>query len=268
VADNEARYLNKQTGVHFSIEFLGYTKLSKTLGGPICFEINYFRPSFFALEADLELTALVQALDLVVNDPQMEGMGTGDYDSALFFRGWRFGNRFTHKQVIELEGHTRHFTLPTAKLVGLWRWTLERPRLQRQVGPAIYVPEMMILNVNGHAATAVGWKDGLPFWTPRADYLLVDRRALAPRFLAWTRTRLVLVPWKVVAPLLAAHGETMQDGSIRTTYDKPPKAVVDFLRRLKPTEKPRQRLHPIDVMDDEMIMGQFEAVRVVDDGPL
>lgn len=261
VIENEARYLNKETGVDFGIEFIGYTKESKDLGGPICFEINYFRPSFFALEADLELSDLVEMFDLVVVDSQIEGMGEGDYDSAGFLRGWRYGNRLAHAQVIERTGRANHFTLPTAKLERAWRWNYERPRLQQQAGDQLYVPDIMVLDLNGHAVTAVPWKDGLPFRTPPADYLLAIRERLKPRLFGFSPRDQRLVPWQQAAPLLADHGEALEDGSIQTRYDQPPKPVIDFVRRLKPSDNPRARIPLGEVMDEELILGQFTVER-------
>jgi len=49
--------------------------LDETLDYPIAFNLNYYRPSFFVLEAEPEVTALVRQFGLVVMDPQMQGMG-------------------------------------------------------------------------------------------------------------------------------------------------------------------------------------------------
>ena len=59
---------------------------------PVAFNVNYFRPSYFILEAESEIMAFVKHFDLLVSDPQCEGMGQGEYDAAKLVRGWNFGN--------------------------------------------------------------------------------------------------------------------------------------------------------------------------------
>ena len=51
--------------------------------------MNFFRPSFFALEAEPELTLVVKEFDFTVLDPQTDGMGKGEYEPSRFL-SWKF----------------------------------------------------------------------------------------------------------------------------------------------------------------------------------
>src|ERR1700724_897380 len=82
---NRMNYQNADTGVAFSIEHAVRSKLfgaGKVDGARL--EVNYFRPSFFGLESEIELGALLSRFTAKIDDPQMEGMGHGPYSEAGF----------------------------------------------------------------------------------------------------------------------------------------------------------------------------------------
>lgn len=56
------------------------------------FEVNYNRPNFFGLEAEIELSAFVTEFQPRIHDPQMRGMGDGPYFGEGFLSGWNFWN--------------------------------------------------------------------------------------------------------------------------------------------------------------------------------
>src|SRR5262249_46246164 len=96
-------YSNSDTGVYFhftwyesdSSEETPKSKKDHSRSQPsIHFNMNFYRPHFFGLEAAQILTPFVKHFDLVVNDPQAEGMGQGDFTEEGFLRGWNAGNRF------------------------------------------------------------------------------------------------------------------------------------------------------------------------------
>src|SRR5947209_13417532 len=86
---NEIRYSNRDTGVYFHL-----TWYDGSAGGDgyrsrpyVHFNVNYFRPHTFALEAARVLGPLVKRFDLVVDDRQTDGMGQGEYSEEGFLRG-------------------------------------------------------------------------------------------------------------------------------------------------------------------------------------
>src|ERR1700743_190727 len=74
---NEARYGNEKTGVNFWFTFrLGRDLLFRKVVKSAEFEVNFFRPSFFGLEAEIELSAFIAMFRPRIFDPQIDGMRT------------------------------------------------------------------------------------------------------------------------------------------------------------------------------------------------
>src|SRR5438552_15954103 len=72
VSGTDAGYFNEDTGVYFSFSYEDQQECIAS------FDINYWRPSFFALEAAPEIESFASHFDLIVDDPQRkEGMGKG-----------------------------------------------------------------------------------------------------------------------------------------------------------------------------------------------
>src|ERR1700730_6251038 len=92
---SQIAYQNPDTAVGFFIHYQpskGFLARKKI--GAARVEINYCRPSYFGIEAEIELSALVGALAPKIDDPQINGMGQGPYSREGFLSGWNFGNEF------------------------------------------------------------------------------------------------------------------------------------------------------------------------------
>ena len=103
VQNQQAWYQNEDTGVYFSFEMRAPDEGEEddpAAAYPVSFNMNFFRPSFFALEAEPEFSRVVSDLDLVVLDPQNDGMGEGNFDPARFVSGWRKGNEFGYSAIL------------------------------------------------------------------------------------------------------------------------------------------------------------------------
>ena len=85
VVRDEISYENPDTGVYFFIR-LGCARnvLFQRKAVSAEFEVNYIRPSFFGIEAERELSALVAAFQPRIEDAQMKGMGDGPYSREGF----------------------------------------------------------------------------------------------------------------------------------------------------------------------------------------
>ena len=120
VQNQQAWYQDEDTGVYFSFEMRAPDEGEEddpAAAYPVSFNMNFFRPSFFALEAEPELSRVVSDLDLVVLDPQNDGMGEGNFDPARFVSGWRKGNEFGYSAILrEPSGQTNIVSMPTDKL--------------------------------------------------------------------------------------------------------------------------------------------------------
>ena len=83
VENKQAWYQNEESGVYFAFEYADADERDGPHPYRFSFTINFFRPSYFILEAEPEVTALVDRFDFLVSDPQTKGMGDGVYAPEL-----------------------------------------------------------------------------------------------------------------------------------------------------------------------------------------
>ena|ERR1700733_2766092 len=112
--DNCAFYNNEKTGVGFmfayekekpdlaamGIIFEGFDELPESdeddIPYPlIAFNINYSRPRSFIIEAEPEVSALIQHFVFATDDPQTNGMGRDNYSPSGLIDGWTYCNEAT-----------------------------------------------------------------------------------------------------------------------------------------------------------------------------
>ena len=219
------------------------------------FELNYFRPPFFGLEAADEVAAFVAAFDLVVDDPQVGGMGRGELDREGFLAGWNLGNRMAHALIPREHGAGARFAAyPEAGLLAAWRWNRDRRRRQEAVGNGVFVPRISWVDVDGEPRTGAVWPDALPTVLPEVDLVIVGRQELAPRRFLLRRPDIVPVPWRQLAPLLAAYPAGAEPLPHRELLaDPPPAELVAFVRDL-PSHRGRvQALPAHQVLSAELL---------------
>lgn len=214
LTENQAWYRNEDTGVYLLFEWDSDPEQDfdeESAGSfPVSFNINYFRPHIFGLEAEPELTAFIAHFDLSIFDSQLDGMSEGPYSGEGFLKGWNVGNRFAAGVMAEKSGDNT-LTLPEAELTRTWRWNFEREKLQGRLGPNVFVPKIMFMNQDGVVKSLATWVDGIPLALPRVDMIVLAREELAPRhFFFFRRTGLALVPWEEAGSVLEAFRH--QDG--------------------------------------------------------
>ncbi len=171
--DNQAWYENETTGVYFSFEFQDEDDFNEEEYYPIIFNINFFRPSYFALEAEPEVSAFINKFSMTVDDPQNHGMGKGEYNSDKFFEGWSCGNDFAYKAI--LEDYPDVITLPQKQLHKAWEWNYKSHLLQETVTDDVFVPHILFLKYKNIPVSAVVWPDAIPSIIPPVDILLIER---------------------------------------------------------------------------------------------
>ena len=115
----------------------------------------------FGLEAARELEAVAAALPLLVDDPQIGGMGRGAFTSEGFLGGWNAGNLIgaPRAAVEPARGSTsrsRTTRFRSAVLERIWRWNHDRERLQGALGD-VFVPRISFLQQDGRVQTFVVW---------------------------------------------------------------------------------------------------------------
>src|SRR5262249_15239827 len=129
VNSGHAFYENEDTGVYFSFDLTEDDSEDST-SSHASFNLNYYRPHFFGLEAAPAVAAFVERCRLHVEDPQVNGMGTGPFTSEGFLKGWNAGNLFGYQALQDSGRIPPAYT--TAGLEQAWKWNVHRTKLQNQ----------------------------------------------------------------------------------------------------------------------------------------
>ncbi|MBV8393334.1 MAG: hypothetical protein JOY81_09160 [Alphaproteobacteria bacterium] len=232
VESRQAIYGNEDTGVYFVIEL----NESADNGHDAAFSLNYLRPSFFVREAEPEVTALVRHFDFVVTDPQIDGMGEDRYDEGGLIDSWMRSNVISVRAVLEKPSEQKTLpTLPTDRLIDIWRWNLGRKALQASLGENVFVPRIFFVRADGRVQTIFAWTDGIPTLLPRTDLVLVFRKELAPWRLFWQQPPdQALLSWADTEALVSPHVTPHTSGALLLFYKRRPKAIAAKLDGLTP----------------------------------
>ncbi len=243
-------YKNEDTGVYFSFEFQEPDQADL----PVALNINFFRPSYFILEAEPEVTDFVRHFDLLVSDPQMHGMGEGEYQTDLLISGWNHGNEFAYSKLTnEVSQRDNISSFASDKLFRIWTWNRSRKKLQRQVGDSKFVPRIIFIRIDQQIFSAAVWPDGIPALIPPVDYLIVPRKEMAPKQLFRRIEDRVLLTWADAHPLLESHGSRTYGDAIGLDYDRPPKEVAAFVEALLNDGRQFNGVSADQVLDRELV---------------
>ncbi|WP_394825758.1 hypothetical protein [Pendulispora albinea] len=181
----QAGYENEATGVYFQFDFEAVDHdpdAPPVL--PIAFNMNFFRPHVFALEAEPEVAAFVRHFDLGVEDPQ-SAIPSADYDTEGFLRGWDKGNRAAYRIMIgdgarpPRQGNDASlWTLPSADIARTWRWNFGKGALAERMDReliACFVPTILYLRSDmapGRVLRAVAWDGSCGILLPEVDLVV------------------------------------------------------------------------------------------------
>lgn len=259
----QAWYGNDDTGVYFSLEWGGSeVEPDADAANPeagfdqvASFNLNYFRPHYFGLEAAPELAAFVAGLDLLVDDPQMSGMGRGEFSIAGFLAGWNVGNQFGYDAIVSQHGDTATLhAKPTLELESCWRWNQARASLQAEVGESAFVPRIVFMTLGGAVRSGAVWGDAIPAILPAVDVLLIPRKEHAPRRFLMRAQDLACVPWVAAIPTLSGFPARDEPAKhYRLLYENAPAAVSSFVRGLSPTVEKPEILSNDKVLNAELL---------------
>jgi hypothetical protein len=249
--ESQAWYQNESTGVYFVFDFQEEEQ-DEEAHFPVAFNMNYFRPTFFANEAEPEVKEFITRFDLVVYDPQTNGMGSGDFDAEKFRSGWLHGNEFGYQAI--LKDHPDVFSLPTQKLEDVWYWNINKDSLQEKMEYDVFVPSIMVLKHENKVLTACVWPDAIPSVIPPVDILLIGRKELAPRKLFRKIEDMAISTWDAVEPLLNKHKKEMQGSAYCLFYYDVPTEIKAYIKQLKNIEvSSLERLSVDQVLNAELV---------------
>lgn len=130
-------YENTVTGVYFT---LGRQDDSLALN------LNYCRPTFFALECFEVLADLAKQYPLEASDPQGDGEPQA-FNAEKLVASWRKGNGFACKAMTQLKKELLY--LEETKATELWRYLRAYPRLKKEYDDEIFVPQVLVVEHKG-----------------------------------------------------------------------------------------------------------------------
>ena len=253
----QAVYENSDTDVYFLFEQSDGSQAdedSDSEAFAAAFNINYFRPSVFGLEAEPEVAAFVRAFNLTVVDPQEGGMGEGEYSSEGFLRGWNAGNAFAFRAFVsDPNGLKPVKSAPQRQVQRVWAWNFGRAALQQKLGEDRFVPAIFFFEHANGIATYSVWPDGCPIAVPDVDYFYVMRNELAPRRFLRRKEDWALLAWKDAAPVFSRHREKRSDRLFVLDYDSPPADVRKFVTGLPRLDGNLKGVYSSEVLDQELV---------------
>lgn len=267
---SQAWYSNEDTGVYFSFEFDLRTvppddwaefadddgTIEEWFPSIASFNINYNRPRFFAFEAAPEVAAFVNNFNLLVDDPQIDGMGRDGFSTEKFAAGWNRGNRWATPAVrLHSPNDDAPLTYPTERLLAIWRWNLARVDRQSEVGESVFVPKISFAVHEGRVCSFAVWPDAIPTLLPEVDIVMIIRDELARR--RWfhsKKTETLAAPWKAIETELRAFPQSTEPlVHIRIQYRHPPPKVIELVKRGWPTvsKEAFSAVSPEKILDSE-----------------
>jgi hypothetical protein len=250
VKNDTVVYGNPDTGIYFFVKLRSARNVLFRRSVPFAeFEINYYRPSYFGIEAERELSALVTAFQPRIHDPQMHGMGDGPYSRDGFLRGWNFGNVFSVSSAPDSD----LATMPADNLHAAWMWNYDCAECERR-NPGCFVSTIEFFRIEGRPSRVVLWPEGRPVLLPRADYVLVGPLVSGEK-------RFGLAQWSEIVDIAQGAGfDTTQD-PLKLTYFAPPPSIATWVANVPLIEfEALQRLSADRILDDELIAAARESI--------
>ena len=246
--DDAFFYENPHTGVYFWLRLRCARNIllqRKVVSAE--FELNYNRPSYFATEAEIELSAFVAAFKPRIFDDQMRGMGEGPYSREGFLSGWNFGNLFTIRTIMLRYPDDNIPSMPTDALRMMWQWNYQFAERKERSGARCWVPKIMFRRINGRPSRVVVWPLGMPTFLPRVDHVLIGR------FFAGEQ-RFGLASWSEVLEVVQRAGFNTTKDPLELEYIVTPSQIAEWVANIDLIDLDAlERLADDKVLDEEAI---------------
>lgn len=242
LSGSAANYENADTGVYFAFSF-------EARDDGMSFNVNFFRPHVFALEAITELQAFVEHFrPAVVEDPQVDGVQGVGFNAEQFMRGWRAGNR-TAVEIALSRGATLT-TLPSATIEAAWRWNVERRARQASLGDTVFVPRVFFFLVEGAVRRVVVWPDVIPIALPEVDFVILHRDDVARQWMRRAEPVSSLAPHAQVVEVMMKDAP-VQAGALPFRVYDPPSLEEHAVRFF--VEAPEMAQGPVALKTEQVI---------------
>lgn len=221
---SDAWYRNDETGTYFSFSFsppATEAEIAEQLRdepdlandadwrarkacASVAFNMNYIRPHVFAVEAEPEVAAFLEAFDSAIEDYQSDGMANGPYSREGFLRGWNVGNSFGYRVILahadnpvtlealpEVAAAQNLLVADSERIADVWSWNFARKGIQdalEAAGHDVFVPKIMWgrEKAGGSPIAFVVWSAGVPTVFPgAATHVLVGLERRPKGLLQW-----------------------------------------------------------------------------------
>jgi hypothetical protein len=227
VGKGQAVYQNEDTGVYFIFD--------EPADGFVAFNLNYFRPHVFGLEAAIELGAFAEAFDARA---VYESGDEGPFDRQKFLRDWNAGNRFGYRAMLSGEEPPDEpvHTWPSKRIRDVWEWNYaiaaEMERMERG-GEETFIPTIFAMDVGGELLSVVVWPPRCPMIMPAVDGVLVPLAQAGK-----ASEEVSLVRWEEVGPVVRPYAEKgAAPARYRLVFAEPPSGVEAFLSKRRKASK-------------------------------
>ena len=185
---NQLWYQNEETGVYFSLDYDPELPADpeearvppEVFDTGLSFNLNYNRPSYFALEAMPAVENLCGRFGLSVFDPQARDgkslRSAVDVNASALIESWRPSNLWAIGALMDQSKEPNVSFMSSGKALYMWKYLRARKRLQDVCGEEVFVPKLVPIS---HAGTTVDTgfvcTQGIPTLLPVSDWVIVVR---------------------------------------------------------------------------------------------
>ncbi len=257
VENGQAFYSNDNTGVYFSFEHNSDPIQDEDdIEHSVAFNINYYRPHFFALEAEPEINRFIDHFNCSIHDYQNEGMAIGPYSKEGFLKGWNHGNEFGYSAILGNDDAPEIvFSKPTKEIEEIWNWNFSKEMKDIEIDEDIFIPRIMYIVVDGVLGSACVWPDGISTLIPYVDFLYVPRKDLAPKRIFKKKEEDYCIIPRNNFPDFLNHYVTneFELKSFKLPSPETPKMIKDYVRKLKPFKGKVEGVGLDSVLNSEIV---------------
>jgi len=240
VGKGQALYENEDTGVYFIF--------NEPSDGVVAFNLNYFRPHVFGLEAAIELESFDKAFSMTIIDPQSDSEDEGPFKKELFLRQWNDGNRLAHRSMLKEQSEPVH-TWPGSRIRQVWEWNYGRPKEQERVGDNVFVPAIFAFELDDRAASVAIWPPECCILMPQVDWVLVPcsqkgKSSNDMALVSWNNIQPVLMPYQEKRPGLPRY---------RLEFQQWPPTLASFLDAKREAVGQMNGIGLDEILDEELV---------------
>ncbi|HEV8377428.1 MAG TPA: hypothetical protein VGP99_01155 [Tepidisphaeraceae bacterium] len=245
VGNGQALYQNEDTGVYFIFD--------EPEDGVVAFNLNFFRPHVFGLEAAPELEQFSKSFATRVADPQG---GMEVFSTEAFLRGWNDGNRFAYRSMMKDQNGPIH-TWPAKKIREVWEWNYNLAEQRQREGENIFTPTIFAIDVDGEACSVAIWPPDCAILMPAVDAVMVPLAQSGKE-----SDELGLVKWEEVFAVARPYLENAKGlKRYRMAFKEWPSDVAGFLGKKRKAVGELKGIGMDEILDREMVQESKAAGR-------